>query len=193
MKSTGRPRDASVDEKVIKATLDAINEDGLAGLSIDGIAARAGVSKASMYRRWASKEELVVDAIASLAGAIGQVTTGNTREDLTTVVNEFRGLLSSSPAGEVFPWLAGEIASGSAIGLRYASTVMAPRQAAIAAVIRSGVERGDLRGDLPIDTAVDMMLGPILARRLRGSLEDSSETWAEDIVDALLSGWVAQR
>lgn len=189
-KPAGRPRDASVDGKVIEAALDAITEDGLAGLSIDGIATRAGVSKATMYRRWASKDELVVDAIASLAEAVGVGATGDTRTDLVKLVNDFRGFLSDSRAGEVFPWLVGEIASRSALGLRYAATVMAPKRAAVAEIIRGGVERGDLRADLVIDTAIDMTIGPVLARRLMGSLEESSDSWAEDIVDTLLSGWV---
>jgi len=189
-KPAGRPRDGSVDGKVIEAALDAINEDGLAGLSVDAIAARAGVSKATIYRRWASKDELVVDAVASLAEAVGEETTGNTRADLIKVVNDFRRFLSDSRAGEVFPWLAGEIASRSALGLRYAATVMVPKRATVAEIIRGGVERGDLRANLAIDTAIDMTIGPVLARRLLGSLEGSSDSWAEDVVDTLLSGWV---
>jgi len=189
-KPAGRPRDESVDRKVIEAALDSINEDGLAGLSVDGIAVMAGVSKATIYRRWASKDELVIDAIASLAEAVGGEATGDTRTDLIEVVSDLRTFLSDSRAGEVFPWLAGEIASQSSLGLRYAVTVMVPKRAAVAVIIRGGMERGDLRSDLVIDTAIDMTIGPVLARRLMGSLEHSSDTWAEDVVDTLLSGWV---
>jgi AcrR family transcriptional regulator len=63
----GRPRDQTVEGKVVASTFDLLNEEGLGGLSVEGIAARAGVSKATIYRRWDSKEELLVDAFACVA------------------------------------------------------------------------------------------------------------------------------
>lgn len=189
-KTAGRPRDASLDGKVIEATLDVINEDGLAGLGIDGIAVRAGVSKATIYRRWSSKDELVVDAIASLAEVVAVADSSDVRNDLVTVVNDMRRFFCDSRAGEVLPWLAGEIASQSALGLRYATAVMVPKRALVAEIITGGIERCDLRSDLDVDTAIDMILGPIIARRLMGDLEVSPDSWAEVLVDTLLTGWV---
>jgi AcrR family transcriptional regulator len=61
----GRPRDASVDAAIVQAVLEVLNEVGLAAMSMDAVAARAGVGKATIYRRWSSKEEMVIDAIAA--------------------------------------------------------------------------------------------------------------------------------
>jgi len=190
-RSAGRPRDPSVDARAIEAALDAINEEGMAGLSIDGIAARAGVSKATIYRRWNSKDELVVDAIASLSGAVGAMTTGDVRADLVAVVSDLRRFFCDTRAGEVFPWLAGEIASQSALGLRYAAAVIVPKRALVAGIISDGMERGDLCSDIDVMTVVDLIIGPVIARRLMGSLASSPETWPDDLIDSLLTGWSA--
>jgi AcrR family transcriptional regulator len=185
----GRPRDPSVDERVIESTLDAINEGGLAGLTIDDIAARAGVSKTTIYRRWDSKDALVVDAVASLSGVVGSVTTGGLRADLVTVARDLRQFFSDTSAGEVLPWLAGEIARRSDVGERYSVAVMVPKRALVSGIISRGIERGELRHDLDVSTAVDLIIGPVLARRLIGSLAESPESWPETLIDSLLTGW----
>jgi len=187
----GRPRDASVDAKVVEATLDTIHEAGLAGLSIEGIAARAGVGKATIYRRWASREELLVDVIASVAAAAGVPDTGDVRSDLVAVVTEMRAFMSDSRAGDVLPWLAGEIAGRTRLGTRYWEAVIAPKHAMIATVIERGIERGELRADLDVGMAVDLIIGPVVIKRLGQGFEDASRSWEERFVDMLLSGWNA--
>ncbi|MGH3668555.1 MAG: TetR/AcrR family transcriptional regulator, partial [Acidimicrobiia bacterium] len=66
----GRPRDETIDDDIVRSLFALIDELGLAGVTIDAIAERAGVSKASFYRRWSSKEDLMVDAVAGLVGGI---------------------------------------------------------------------------------------------------------------------------
>ncbi|MCZ7532633.1 MAG: TetR/AcrR family transcriptional regulator [Acidimicrobiia bacterium] len=185
----GRPRDASVDTKVIEATFDTIHETGLVGLSVDGIAARAGVSKAAIYRRWRSKEELIVDAIASVVDAAHVPHSGDTRTDLVTAVTHLSTFMCDSRAGVVLPWLAGEIAGQTTLGEWYTAVVMAPKRAAIVVIIERGVEQGELRPDLDVGTAVDMVIGPLLAKRLGGHLRDAPPSWIEELVEALLRGW----
>jgi len=189
--STGRPRDPSVDDRVIESTLDAINEGGLAGLTIDRIAARAGVGKTTIYRRWNTKDDLVVDAIASLSVGVGSASTGDVRTDLVAVVTDLRRFFSDSRAGEVLPWLAGEIAHRSDVGERYSAAVMVPKRVLVASIISDGIDRGDLRRDIDVPTAVDLIIGPVLARRFIGSLADSPESWPQDLIDSLLTGWAA--
>lgn len=185
----GRPRDESVDSKVIESALGILNEEGMSGLTVDGITAKAGVSKASFYRRWDSKDELIVDLIASLVEVIEIPETGDIRRDLTTVVSGMRKFVSDTRAGEVFPWLVGEMARQSPIGIRYMTIVVAPRKAKIARLISNAVDKGDLRPDLDVDTAVDMIMSPIIVRRLTGSLDKTPRSWAEHLVGSLLDGW----
>jgi AcrR family transcriptional regulator len=190
-RTPGRPRDPSVEGRVVKSTLDVIGEQGLTGLTIDDIAKRAGVSKATIYRRWNSKDELVVDAIATLSGTGSTPSTGDVRRDLTAFVTDLARFFTDSRAGEAFPWLAGEVASQSPIGVRYAAVAMAPERNIVSAIIVEGIERGDLRQDLDVAMAVDIIVGPVLAKRFAGTLADAPETWPETLVGSLLAGWSA--
>jgi AcrR family transcriptional regulator len=189
-KTPGRPRDDSVDKRVVEATLSLLAEEGLAALSVESIAATAGVSKTSIYRRWDSKEEIIVDAVATVAQAVEVSDTGDLRHDLVTAINGLRGLVSDTRAGEVFPWLVSEIASRSEIGILYFTTVVRPRRLAIANLLASAQERGAIRGSLDIDTAVDVLTGPVILRRLAGNIDSAPADWAEIVVDSLLSGWL---
>ncbi len=188
-RTVGRPRDNSIDVKVVDATLEILNVDGLGGLSMEGIAARAGVSKATIYRRWDSKEDLLVDAIATLVHEVEVPDSGDIRGDLVTAIAGMHRFVSDTRAGEVFPWLVGEIARGSEVGLRYAGSVVGPRRAMMAQLIAHAVERGAIRGDLDVELAVDMLTGPVIIRRMMGRHQERPDTWATDLVDQLLEGW----
>jgi AcrR family transcriptional regulator len=184
----GRPRDSSLDSTVLESVLHAIEDHGLSGLNMDDVANRAGVSKATIYRRWDSKEDLVVGAIACLADSVVLDVTDDTRHDLVALVTLMGSFMHEMPGGSVFPWLVGEVAAGSELGKRYLEDVIAPRRAVVAQVIGEGVDRGDLRPDLDVELAVDMLLGPVLVRTLIGR-SSGSEPWAEELVDGLLMGW----
>jgi AcrR family transcriptional regulator len=185
----GRPRDQTVEGKVVASTFDLLNEEGLGGLSVEGIAARAGVSKATIYRRWDSKEELLVDAFACVAEEVTIPDSDDIREDLVAAVRAIRGFVCDSRAGEVFPWLVGEIASGSEVGRRYEATVIRPRREMLAGLIERAVQRGQLRSDLDVDLAVDMVNGAVIIRRMLGRLEQAPQSWPEVLVDTLMAGW----
>lgn len=186
VRKPGRPRDESIEHRVLDAALELLQNDGLSGLSIDGIAARAGVSKATIYRRWHSKETLLVDAVARVVDAIKIPDTDDIRHDLIAAIEAMCDFVSDTRAGEVFPWLVGEIASGSEIGNRYASSVIIPRREVLAGLLTRAIERGELRSDLDVATAIDMLLGPVIVRRIAGILSDSPEKWPQMIVDTLL-------
>lgn len=188
-KAVGRPRDDSVDVRVVAATLDLLNEEGLGGLSVDGIADRAGVSKATIYRRWDTKEELLVDAVASVVDEVHIPDSGDIRQDLVTAINGMRRFVNDTRGGEVFPWLVGEIASQSPIGKRYAMSVIGPRRAMMAGLITHAAERGDLKRNLDVEMAVDMLTGSVIVRRLTGQFDETPDNWAIDLVDSLLNGW----
>ncbi len=186
----GRPRDETVDERVVSATLELLSEVGLGALTIESIASRAGVSKSSIYRRWDSKEEIIIDAVAAIAHGFEILDTGDLRRDLVHALDALRTLVSDTRAGEVFPWLVSEIARGSDIGLLYGSTVVQPRRQAIMDLIVRARNRGEVRRDLDAETAVDVLTGPILLRRMSGRIAETPADWPETIVDTLLTGWL---
>jgi AcrR family transcriptional regulator len=187
----GRPRDASVDAVIIQAALQMLDEVGLQAVSMDGVAARAGVGKATIYRRWDSREDLLIDAVASLVASVEIPETGDIRADLITLLVRLRTFMSDMKGGSIFPWLIGEVIAGTEVGKHYAEAVILPRRAMIAQVIGRAVEHGSLRADLDVQIAVDMISGPALLRKMMAPIRGVDEGWEEKLVDALLDGWRA--
>jgi AcrR family transcriptional regulator len=177
--------------EIMNAALALVEEVGIGSATIESIAARAGVGKATIYRRWASKEALVVDAVANLVSTIELGRTGDLRSDLITTLKRLRAFMSEFKGGSIFPWLVGEIASGSDLGRHYATVVILPRRQALAALITEARDRGELRADLDVAVALDMLTGPVILRRLFGSLLPADPDWEEKMVDALLEGWLS--
>ena len=185
----GRPRDAAVDGAIIQAALEMLDEVGLQAVSMDGVAARAGVSKATIYRRWGSREDLLIDAVASLVAAVEVPETDDIRTDLITLLERLRVFMSDVKGGSIFPWLVGEVAAGTEVGRHYAEAVILPRRAMIAQVISRAIQNGSLRPDLNVQLAVDMISGPALLRKMMAPVRGVEEGWEEKLVDALLDGW----
>ena len=86
IRKPGRPRSAQAHKAIIDATLELLAEEGFQGLSIEAVAAKAGVGKTTIYRRWSSKDELVMDAIREVQIDLPVIDTGNFRNDLTTLL-----------------------------------------------------------------------------------------------------------
>jgi AcrR family transcriptional regulator len=158
---------------------------------MDAVAACAGVGKATIYRRWSSKEDLVVDVMASLVAAVEVPETDDIRTDLITLLVRLRVFMSDVKAGSIFPWLVGEVAAGTEVGRHYANAVIIPRRAMIAQVIGHAIEIGSLRRDLDVQLAVDMITGPAILRKMMAPVQGVDERWEERLVDALLEGWRA--
>lgn len=187
----GRPRDETIDTEIVRALFDCVDEAGLGSLTIDSIAERAGVSKATIYRRWGSKEELIVDSIASVVADVDLPDSDDIREVMLAGLRRIEAFMTKTPAGNVLPWVVGEVAAGTDIGRRYAEAVILPGRRALAAHLALAQERGELRPDLDLELAVDMVTGPLVIRKLMREYHESGDNWAERLVDALLEGWRA--
>ena len=183
----GRPRSASVHRAILDAAVALFVEAGFEGMSVEAVAARAGTGKAAIYRRWPSKEDLVVDAISQAFAAAPTTDSGSVREDLVRLGRELHGLMGSSATGGVFPRMATEVARRSRLGRLYGQRVIGPRRAAFAEALRRGMERGELPADTDVELAIDLLVGGLLLRRLTGRLRRSDPT-PEHAVDVLLAG-----
>lgn len=163
---------------------------GFEDLRLEHVAARAGVGKTAIYRRWASKEALALELLLELASphiSVGE--TGDTRgELLAAVANPIRGL-TESPFGPVLRALLSQIAINPALGDPFRATVVQARREEIARVMRRGVARGDLRADAHIDIATEMLVGPVYFRLMFGGELDGG--FAQRVVDAILDGYAA--
>ena len=163
----GRPRDARVDRVVLAATVELMARGGLQDLRVDDVAAKAGVGKAAIYRRYRSKDELVTAAVAALVGdAIAIPDTGSTHDDLLVLMREAVGLYTGARAGKLMPDLVAAMARQPELAHAVRDVFLVERRAALRTVLERGIERGDLSPDMDVELALDMLGGPLFYRLL---------------------------
>jgi AcrR family transcriptional regulator len=185
----GRPKDARADRAILETTLELIAERGAHAFRTEDVAARAGVGKGAIYRRYRSKEELVTAAVAALVREeIAVPDTGSTRGDLLALMREAVELYRSSLPGRLMPKLIGAMADNPELARAVRDGFLAVRRSALSEVLRRGVERGDLRPDLDLELALDVLGGPLFYRLLitGGPLD---EQLAEGVADLILRGF----
>jgi AcrR family transcriptional regulator len=185
----GRPRDARADRAILEATLELVAELGVHEFRTEDVAARAGVGKGAIYRRYRSKDELLTAAVAALVDEeIAVPDTGSTREDLLVLMREAVELYRGSLAGRLMPSLIGAMAQRPELARAVREGFLAGRRRALSEVLRRGVERGDLRPDIDVELALDLLGGPLFYRLLvtGGPLD---EQLAEGVTDLILRGF----
>jgi AcrR family transcriptional regulator len=183
----GRPRSEQAERAIIDATLDLFAESGAEGLCIEKVAARAGVGKATIYRRWPGKEDLLLDALGALRAPLPEPKGESVREDLVTLLDAMRSEAVDPRQLRQVALLLGEGARYPRLIERYVETVVEPRRDVVRAVLRRGVATGELRDGTNIELAVDMLTGAVLARtRLIPDRPDRG--YARRVVDELLTG-----
>lgn len=161
----GRPRSAHVDESILTAVVDLLSE-GVAAetLSIEAVAARAGVGKATIYRRWANKDALLIDAIGSLKGPLPEIAGVSVKDDLVTLLRPVaRG--SMTKTATVLPCLISELKRSPSLHQVY-QRVIEPRRELMRGVLRRGMATGELRPDLDVEVVLAMLVGPLVAQSL---------------------------
>jgi AcrR family transcriptional regulator len=164
----GRRRDPTRDAAIVEATLSSFVEDGYSSLTIEGVAARAGVGKATIYRRYSSKAQLVVDAVRAGAGiADGLPDTGDVRADLASMLRPLVTKLKSGH-GDVLITLMTERLRNPDLNEEFERSVIGAKRAHTRSLLRSAVERGDLPGDTDIDVVAEAGAGIIWHHALHG-------------------------
>ncbi|MEU7905627.1 TetR/AcrR family transcriptional regulator [Actinoplanes sp. NPDC049118] len=187
-KAPGRPRDARADAAIIEAVLELLSAGQSAdALSIEAVAARAGVGKATIYRRWPNKEALLIDAVAAMKGPLPVPAGESVRDDLVMLIAGMRNKRMEH-YGKVTACLVPELLKSPEMHRIYYG-VIEPRRDVMRQVLRRGVENGELRADLDVELTMLMLSGPTLAQNmLRWSPHVADEGFAEALVDAVLRG-----
>ena len=184
----GRPRSEASHQAIIRATLDLLIESGYRSLTMEGVRARAGVGKATIYRRWSSKEELVRDAIVFMHDAVEAPDTGSLRGDYMGMAAGVRAAAQRAGAATLMPRLLGDVANDRELHAIFYANLVAPRRAQMRAVLERAVARGELRDDVDVDLMIDLFAGPVIYRLII-SAGDLSQVPAIDAqLDALLNG-----
>jgi AcrR family transcriptional regulator len=190
-KAPGRPRNALADAAILHAVLDLLSEgQTVAAISIEAVAAKAGVGKATIYRRWANKEALIIDAVAAMKGPLPELAGESVRDDLVTLIKANRSSRQHN-YGKVTACLMPELMRDEQIMAGY-QAVIEPRREIMRNVLRRGVGTGELRADLDIELTLLMLVGPNM---LNGLFPEKPrvprEGFAEALVDAVLRGAAA--
>ena len=184
----GRPREERADRAIIAAALDLLAEQGVRDLRMDDVADRARVGKATIYRRYRSKDELVTAAIAALVSEITIPDTGSTRRDLRDLMRSAAKVYSGSVEAGVMPGLVEAMSRDDQLARAVREGFLTQRRAALRAVLERGMERGDLRADLDLELALDVLGGPIFYRLLITGGPIDREL-ADGIVELILRGF----
>jgi AcrR family transcriptional regulator len=164
-KGPGRPRSARVDEAILDAVLELLSEGTTAeALSIEAVAARAGVGKATIYRRWPNKDALLLDAVAALKGPPPEIPGGSVREDLIALLRPV-GRNAPPRAATVLPCLISELKRSPLLHQAY-QKIIEPRRERMREVMRRGIANGELRADLDLEVVAAMLVGPMLAQNI---------------------------
>ncbi|MFJ7338516.1 TetR/AcrR family transcriptional regulator [Streptomyces sp. NPDC101110] len=191
---SGRPRSAEADAAILAATREALVELGWSKLTLGDVATRAGVAKTTLYRRWAGKNELVVDAVAELFDALELPDCGSLAADIEGVVLQFAAILALPEAKSGLMAVVAEATRDEALRERIRASVV-DRQKRL---VLEGRARAQVRGELPaeedpesaartVDLIFDMVAGAVVHRTLV-SAEPADEEWVRSFTRVLLQG-----
>ncbi len=176
----GRPRDERATQAITEAALRQLAEIGYARLSMESVAAEAGVARATVYRRFKDKADLITAAIAgNPGGQFPSDPSSDPRADLVVYLEAFDERFAESCV-EVVGTLLGCREARDALDL-HREQVVAPRTGYVRSLLVRAQELGELSSDADVDLAVQMLTGSVLARRVTGS--DSRPGWARRAVD----------
>jgi AcrR family transcriptional regulator len=185
----GRPRDARHDRAILEATLEILRKHGYGGLTIDGVAANAGVSRPTVYRRWPSKPALVVAALVDSSRlAVPAPDTGSLRRDLIAIQRHQVELMNSPDNRRVTAGLIGDLANDPDLAESYVSKYLAPRRATVWRVLQRGVDRGELDPDIDFALAYDLLVGALFMRAVVWG-EQLAPDAAERTADVILTAF----
>jgi AcrR family transcriptional regulator len=187
----GRPRSEKADQAIIDAALDLFAERGAEGLCIEDVAARAGVGKATIYRRWPGKEDMLLDALAALQMPLPAPQGRSVRADLITLLDALCKEAADPRRARQLALLQGEGVKYPRLLAAYTKTVAEPRRELLRSVLRRGVATGELREGTDVDAAVCMLFGAVMARRGYGQ-EAADPKYARRVVEELLRGLAAR-
>jgi AcrR family transcriptional regulator len=184
----GRPRDERADRAILAAALELIAEQGVPDLRMDDVAERAGVGKATIYRRYRSKDDLVTAAVAGLVSEITVPDTRSTRADLLALMRRAVKVYRGSVEAGVMPSLVDAMRRDPDLARMVRNGFLAQRRAALRTVLERGVDRGDLDPNLDLELALDVLGGPLFYRLLiTGGPID--QRLADGVVELILRGF----
>jgi AcrR family transcriptional regulator len=170
--------------------LEVFAEYGADSTCIERVAARAGVGKATIYRRWPGKEDMLVDALATVGTQLPEPQGKSVRADLTALLSAICREAADPRRARLFALLQGEGKRYPRLMARYLATVVQPQREQVRSVLRRGVATGELREDTDIEAASFLLDGAVLQSMYGPGTTDARYT--RRVVDELLRGLAAR-
>ena len=193
-RTRGRPRDERAGRAILDAALTLLAEVGPTGLSVDEVAARAGVSKATIYRRFPTKDDLVVASLSGLVIATpAGLPSGTVDERIAFLVRQWWDAYLKSPNGLVFHRVLAHAKSNPRLFEAFYDEVIEPRRELFRRVLRDAIEAGELRADADLELVITLIIGTsVYVNQTRSAGRDPAPgTAPEDLVAAILSSFRA--
>jgi AcrR family transcriptional regulator len=184
----GRPRSERVHGAIIEAVQEMLIEGtAVEALTMEAVAARAGVGKATIYRRWSHKDALVLDAVEATKDPLPELPGRSLREDLTLLVQALGR--SDSRAGRMMPCLLPELQRNTELRRIYLAVLQARREVTLG-VLRRGVAAGTLRPDVDVEVVASMLATPMIMEMFgaRRRVNLDADALAKQVVDTVLRG-----
>jgi AcrR family transcriptional regulator len=182
----GRPRDLEAAQAILDKTLLLLEKHGYEGVSVDDVAAAAGVAKTTIYRHWPSKPELIAAAARPLFQELDEAPLrGNVRAELVQLLEYVRSLMSGR-SGRILRILLREAGTHAPVN-ELVQPAIYRRRRLFSQVLNRAVARGEVRADVDQDVVVDMLLGPLWVRATMTAAPIGAEL-AEQVVDGVLKG-----
>ena len=191
----GRPRSETARTAILAAAIDLLLEQGLHAMSMDDVAQRAGVSKATIYRWWPSKELLALDALATAWATPtpdAQRNTGSLRGDLLAGLRAWMRQLKQKPYGRVIAGLVAQAQTDPEFAKLYREHFVQPRRANTRELLRRAIDRGEIPPDTNIDVTLDLLYGPIYHRLLHGHAP-LTDRFVQQVIDTVINGITPNR
>jgi AcrR family transcriptional regulator len=185
----GRPRSAAADEAILQAALSLLAEDGYRALTMEGVRERAGVGKATIYRRYGSKEELVSAAIEHLNSDIPMPEdTGSMLGDFAATAQTILERAAGTGALALMPRLLSEVAGEPEMHALFSQHLVEPRRRVVRGIVERAKVRGEVRGDVDPELAVDLMVGPFIYRLIMSGGDAAGIGDPAEVLRAVLDG-----
>ncbi|MFJ3902187.1 TetR/AcrR family transcriptional regulator [Streptomyces sp. NPDC090025] len=185
----GRPRSEAADQAIFDAAIGLL-ESGvpLTDLSIERLARTAGVGKATIYRRWTGKEDLLIDLMRSIEPPDPVLPGTSLRDDVVALLESMRQRGLAKRTSALLHNVFSQMQLYPKLWDAYHATVIEPRRRIGLDAIRRGMDRGEIRADLDIEVVNDLLTGPMLSRVVLRPGSDLKPGLAEQFVDSVLEG-----
>jgi AcrR family transcriptional regulator len=183
----GRPRSEKAEQAILEATIEAIGERGIDGVHCEDVATRAGVGKATLYRRWPGKEDLLIAAFAAMRRPLPEPRCESVRDDLVAIMAVMAEDADDPRYAQQYALLHGAGDRYPRLVAGYRERIIEPRRELVRSVLRRGIESGELRPDTDVEIAMLMLSGAVMGRS-KHDPTPAEPGFPARVVDELLRG-----